>query len=90
MTWIKKKTGPAVEVIKSTSDAEDLLDVGTPIAVAYLKSVEVLSFTSLSLIKVLMKYKLNHAEVDGHYMQELVSIGSGGEHLQIPVNVVER
>jgi hypothetical protein len=38
---LKKKTGPAVTVIESAAQAEELLESEIPIAVAYLESVEV-------------------------------------------------
>lgn len=41
VAWLKKKTGPAVTIIQSAAQAEELLESETPIAVAYLKSVEV-------------------------------------------------
>jgi len=40
VSWVQKKTGPAVQVLKSAADAEKALAVETPIAVAYLESLE--------------------------------------------------
>jgi hypothetical protein len=40
--WVKKKTGPAIDFVKSESDAEELLlQVDTPLAVAFLENFEV-------------------------------------------------
>lgn len=41
VAWLKKKTGPAVTIIQSTAQAEELLESEIPIAVAYLESIEV-------------------------------------------------
>jgi protein disulfide-isomerase A1 len=39
--WVKKKTGPAIDFVKSESDAEELLlQVDTPLAVAFLENFE--------------------------------------------------
>ncbi|XP_024544402.1 protein disulfide isomerase-like 1-4 [Selaginella moellendorffii] len=38
--WIKKRTGPAVTNVDSVSDAETILAAGSPIAVAFLSSLE--------------------------------------------------
>ena len=40
VAWLKK-TGPAVTIIQSTAQAEELLESEIPIAVAYLESIEV-------------------------------------------------
>jgi protein disulfide-isomerase A1 len=40
VAWLKKKTGPAVTIIQSAAQAEELLESQIPIAVAYLESVE--------------------------------------------------
>jgi protein disulfide-isomerase A1 len=37
---VKKKTGPAVTIIKSAADVDALLESEDPVAVAYLSSVE--------------------------------------------------
>jgi hypothetical protein len=42
--WVKKKTGPAIDFIKSSTDAQELLEQDTPVAVAFLQDFEVHSF----------------------------------------------
>jgi hypothetical protein len=42
VAWVRKKTGPPVEIIKSVSDAEKLLHVDTPLAIAYVEFLEVM------------------------------------------------
>ena len=37
---MKKRTGPAVRILKSASDADEALDFEDPIAVAYVENVE--------------------------------------------------
>ncbi len=44
MAWVKKKTGPAISVVKSSSDAEELLKEETTLAVAFLDDFEVDGF----------------------------------------------
>jgi hypothetical protein len=39
--WVKKKTGPAIDFIKSSTDAQELLEQDTPVAVAFLQDFEV-------------------------------------------------
>ncbi len=42
VTWVKKKIGPAIDFVKSESHAEELLlQVDTPLAVAFLENFEV-------------------------------------------------
>ncbi len=41
---MKKKTGPAISVVKSSADAEELLKEETPLAVAFLDDLEVDGF----------------------------------------------
>ncbi|CAM6008438.1 unnamed protein product [Sphagnum balticum] len=38
--WVKKKTGPAIDFIKSSTDAQELLEQDTPVAVAFLQDFE--------------------------------------------------
>jgi protein disulfide-isomerase A1 len=40
VAWATKKTGPSVLTVKSVAEAEKALEVETPIAVAYVKSLE--------------------------------------------------
>ncbi|CAM6045698.1 unnamed protein product [Sphagnum compactum] len=40
VAWVKKKTGPAITVVKSSADAEELLKEETPLAVAFLDDFE--------------------------------------------------
>jgi protein disulfide-isomerase A1 len=40
VAWVKKKTGPAISVVKSSADAEELLTEETPLAVAFLDDFE--------------------------------------------------
>ncbi|KAG0556187.1 hypothetical protein KC19_11G033200 [Ceratodon purpureus] len=40
ISWVKKRTGPAVRILKSASDADEALDFEDPIAVAYVENVE--------------------------------------------------
>jgi protein disulfide-isomerase A1 len=40
VAWVAKKSGPSVQIVKSVADAEKALEVETPIAVAYVKSLE--------------------------------------------------
>jgi len=40
VAWARKKMGPPVEIIKSVSDAEKLLHVDTPLAIAYVEFLE--------------------------------------------------
>jgi len=42
VAWARKKMGPPVEIIKSVSDAEKLLHVDTPLAIAYVEFLEVM------------------------------------------------
>ncbi|CAK9857199.1 unnamed protein product, partial [Sphagnum jensenii] len=44
VAWVKKKTGPAISVVKSSADAEELLKEETPLAVAFLDDFEVDGF----------------------------------------------
>ncbi len=41
VAWVKKKTGPAISVVKSSADAEELLKEETTLAVAFLDDFEV-------------------------------------------------
>ena len=40
VSWVSKKTGPSVQIIKTVAEAETALEVATPIAVAYVESLE--------------------------------------------------
>ncbi|KAH9574201.1 hypothetical protein CY35_01G044200 [Sphagnum magellanicum] len=40
VAWVRKKTGPAISVVKSSADAEELLKEETPLAVAFLDDFE--------------------------------------------------
>lgn len=40
VNWVKKRMGPAVNIVKSAADADDVLESQAPIVVAYLESVE--------------------------------------------------
>ncbi len=44
VAWVRKKTGPATSVVKSSADAEELLKEETPLAVAFLDDFEVDGF----------------------------------------------
>jgi hypothetical protein len=44
VAWVKKKTRPAISVVKSSADAEELLTEETPLAVAFLDDFEVDGF----------------------------------------------
>jgi protein disulfide-isomerase A1 len=40
VAWVMQKSGPSVQTVKSVADAEKALEVETPIAVAYVESLE--------------------------------------------------
>jgi hypothetical protein len=44
VAWVKKKTRPAISVVKSSADAEELLTEEIPFAVAFLDDFEVDGF----------------------------------------------
>jgi protein disulfide-isomerase A1 len=50
VAWVKKKTGPAISVVKSSADAEELLKEETTLAVAFLDDFEVKDAEELTAV----------------------------------------